>query len=123
MKSPVKSSAKLRSLRLFRAAALAVAATSTVAVFPPAQAVAAPEPSPVPLRWQLEFTPGPLRVAMVDIPGQGRRAFFYMPYKAVNNTGQTCTSRRSSSWRPTRATCSAPGAMCPPMWSARSWTF
>jgi hypothetical protein len=47
---------------------------------------AAPEPDPVPKRWELNFTPGPLRVAAVDV-GDGPRAYFYFTYKAVNNTG------------------------------------
>lgn len=56
----------------------------SVAVAP---AMAAPEPNPVPTRWQLDVVPGPLRVLTLDVPGVGPRAFFYMPYKVVNNTG------------------------------------
>jgi hypothetical protein len=48
---------------------------------------AAPEPDPVPKRWELNITPGPLRVATVDVPKIGPRAYFYFTYKAVNNTG------------------------------------
>jgi len=53
----------------------------------PAASLAAPEPSLVPTRWQLDITPGPLRVLTMDVPGEGPRAYFYMPYKVVNNTG------------------------------------
>lgn len=84
----MKSSVKHRFVRPIRALALAVAATTLVAVVPVPQAVAAPEPSPVPLRWQLDVIPGPLRVAMVEVPGEGMKSYFYMPYKVVNNTGQ-----------------------------------
>lgn len=54
----------------------------------PGAALAAPEPSPVPTRWQLDITPGPLRIITVNVPGEGTRAYFYMPYKVVNNTGE-----------------------------------
>lgn len=47
-------------------------------------AAAAPEPSPVPKRWELEFQPGPLRLAVVDT-ADGPRAFFYLTYKVTNN--------------------------------------
>jgi hypothetical protein len=47
----------------------------------------APEPDPVPKRWQLEVTPGPLRVSYVDA-ADGRGAYLYFTYTAVNNTGQ-----------------------------------
>lgn len=50
--------------------------------------LAAPEPSPVPLRWELDIEPGPLRLAMVDVPGDGLRAFLYLPYKVENHSGQ-----------------------------------
>lgn len=84
----MKSSVKHRLVRPIRALALCVAASTAILVATPATSVAAPEPSPVPLRWQLDLTPGPLRVAMFEVQGQGMRAFFYMPYKVVNNTGQ-----------------------------------
>ncbi len=48
--------------------------------------IGAPEPSPVPLRWQLDVEPGPLRLAMVEIPGEGLRAFLYLPYKVENHS-------------------------------------
>lgn len=54
----------------------------------PRTVLAAPEPSPVPLRWQLDVKPGALRLALVEVEGVGPRAFFYMTYDVVNNTGQ-----------------------------------
>ncbi|MCW5776615.1 MAG: hypothetical protein KIS87_09270 [Phycisphaeraceae bacterium] len=61
----------------------ALAASASVAA-----AFAAPEPAPVPKRWQLDLKPGPLRVASVDLPGEGPRAFFYLTYAVVNHTGE-----------------------------------
>lgn len=53
----------------------------------PATTLAAPEPDPVPKRWELNITPGPLRVMTVDTPETGPRSYFYFTYKAVNNSG------------------------------------
>ncbi|MGP1308741.1 MAG: hypothetical protein ACTS27_00900 [Phycisphaerales bacterium] len=74
------------SLSTLLAAAFAALPLAAISVAP--TAVAAPEPSPVPVRWQLDVTPGPLRVLKMDVPGEGPRSFFYMPYKVVNNTGE-----------------------------------
>lgn len=49
---------------------------------------AAPEPDPVPRRWQLELTPGPLRMVSMEVPGQGPRMYLYMTYSVVNNSGE-----------------------------------
>jgi hypothetical protein len=48
----------------------------------------APEPDPVPRRWQLEIEPGPLRMATFNLGEQGPRRFFYMTYRVINNSGQ-----------------------------------
>ena len=48
----------------------------------------APEPDPVPRRWQLDFEPGPLRITSVSVPGVGPRAYFYLTYRVTNNTGK-----------------------------------
>ena len=48
----------------------------------------APEPDPIPRRWQLDFTPGPLRVITVDVDGVGPRQYYYFTYKVVNGSGQ-----------------------------------
>jgi hypothetical protein len=46
----------------------------------------APEPDPIPRRWQLQIEPGPLRIATVD-GGQGPMNYFYMTYKVTNTSG------------------------------------
>lgn len=48
----------------------------------------APEPDPIPRRWQLAIEPGEMRVASVDVPGVGTRAYYFMTYK-VTNTSDT----------------------------------
>jgi hypothetical protein len=53
----------------------------------PTACIAAPEPDPVPKRWELNITPGPLRIMTIDDPETGPRSYFYFTYKAVNNTG------------------------------------
>ncbi len=47
----------------------------------------APEPDPIPRRWQLEIQPGPLRIATVDVKDEGPKAYFYMTYKVTNASG------------------------------------
>lgn len=53
-----------------------------------AMAGMAPEPDPVPRRWQLDIEVGALRIASVDVPNVGPRNYFYLTYKVVNNTGE-----------------------------------
>jgi hypothetical protein len=48
----------------------------------------APEPDPIPRRWQLSVEVGPLRVASIDLPGIGTRAYYYLTYKVTNATDQ-----------------------------------
>ena len=81
-RSPVSTLAR-RALPLLRTS-LAILACAVVGV----HAIGAPEPSPTPTRWQLDIQPGPLRVGMVDVRDVGPRAFFFMPYKVVNNSGE-----------------------------------
>lgn len=50
-------------------------------------AVAAPLPDPVPRKWEFRFEPGPLRVAVLETPEEGRKPFYYMTYYVENNTG------------------------------------
>lgn len=64
---------------------LAVALAAVLGLFMTAMA---PEPEPVPRRWQFDLKTGPLRVATVEVPEVGRRSYFYMTYKVTNNTGQ-----------------------------------
>ncbi len=68
---------------------LAVATLAAATIFAPAPvALAAPEPSAVPTRWELDLEPGPLRIGTVDVEGVGPRAFYYMTYKVANNTNE-----------------------------------
>jgi len=48
-------------------------------------AQAAPEPSPVPRRWQLDVECAPLRTVVLNVNGE-RRAYFYLAYKVTNNS-------------------------------------
>jgi hypothetical protein len=50
-------------------------------------ALAAPEPSPVPRRWQLDLACAPLRMTTVDTPS-GPQAFYYLTYRVTNNSPQ-----------------------------------
>ena len=46
----------------------------------------APEPDPIPRRWELMIEPGPMRIATVDIPDVGPRTYFYLTYKVTNTS-------------------------------------
>lgn len=48
----------------------------------------APEPDAIPTRWELDYQPGPLRVAMVTDANGSTRAYFYMTYRVTNYSGQ-----------------------------------
>ncbi|MCL4222724.1 MAG: hypothetical protein KJZ65_15300 [Phycisphaerales bacterium] len=47
----------------------------------------APEPDPVPTRWELNFQPGPLRVIRLEGGVSGPRHYFYMTYRVTNHSG------------------------------------
>lgn len=51
-------------------------------------AIAAPQPDPVPRRWQLDVRPGPARLAILETEDGSTRAFVYFTYYVENNTGQ-----------------------------------
>ncbi|MCA9312289.1 MAG: hypothetical protein KDA21_13830 [Phycisphaerales bacterium] len=53
----------------------------------PTGLLAAPEPEPVPRRWQLDVEPGELHVTVVNLPS-GPQAYFYLPYMVTNNSGE-----------------------------------
>ena len=53
-----------------------------------AQAALPPEPNPIPIRWQLDLDVGPLRVASVDVPGQGPMLYYFLTYTVTNNTDE-----------------------------------
>lgn len=50
-------------------------------------AIAAPEPDAIPTRWQLDVESGPLRLASVEVAGEGIKFFYYFTFKVTNNTG------------------------------------
>lgn len=75
-------------LSLPRLAVLLAVAAMGAALGWPARVVAGPEPSPVPKRWQLDVEVGPLRMASINVKGQGPRSYFYMTYRVVNNSGR-----------------------------------
>jgi len=52
-----------------------------------AAAARAPEPDPVPERWQLDLEVGQLRVTTVPTR-EGPRPFFYLTYQVTNNSGE-----------------------------------
>jgi hypothetical protein len=66
---------------------LAVSLMAVVAVFCTSAVARPPEPDPVPRRWQLDLKPGPLRLAVIDVPGKGQASYFYMTYKVTNTSG------------------------------------
>jgi hypothetical protein len=46
----------------------------------------APEPDPVPRRWQLAIEPGPLRIVSIDLPATGPRSYYFFTYKVTNSS-------------------------------------
>ncbi|RMH28404.1 MAG: hypothetical protein D6693_03890 [Planctomycetota bacterium] len=67
--------------------ALVCAGAACVGSTVPAQA--APQPDPVPRRWQLDVKPGPLRLALIQPEGlPAPRAYLYFTYYVENNTGE-----------------------------------
>lgn len=47
----------------------------------------APEPDPIPRRWQLAVEPGPLRIATVQTQA-GPQSFYFLTYKVTNTSDQ-----------------------------------
>lgn len=58
------------------------------AFLPVSAASAVPEPSPVPRAWEFEIRTSPLRIAEIDVPGEGRQSYYFMTYTVTNNTGE-----------------------------------
>lgn len=48
----------------------------------------APEPSPVPKRWQLDVDMGPLRVATIETENGIPGVYYYLTYTVTNNAGE-----------------------------------
>lgn len=72
------------SKRMGRALVIGCAALLAGAVVASA---AAPEPDPVPKRWQLDLQTGPLRVISVETDA-GPMSYYYMTYLVTNNSGE-----------------------------------
>lgn len=68
--------------------ALSVAGLSLVSVPAVNAMLAAPEPDPIPRRWQLDFKIGPLRMAKVAGKDGSVRSYLYLTYQVVNKTGE-----------------------------------
>ena len=64
------------------AAALGLGVMGLSVAGTPASA-AAPEPRPVPTRWEFTFEPGPLRLAWVETEN-GPAPYFYLTYRVTN---------------------------------------
>lgn len=47
-----------------------------------------PKPSVYPISWELKFDHSKAKRIVVDVPGQGNRAFWYMTYTVMNPTDQ-----------------------------------
>jgi len=67
---------------------LVVCALALVGVVAVTVVRAAPEPDPVPRRWEFRIEPGDLRLTCVSTQDEGPRAYFYMTYTVTNTTGQ-----------------------------------
>lgn len=80
---PARNARRLLAVPLAALAGLAVVATMWTT---PTAVWAAPEPAPIPKRWQLDVKTSPLRMALVDTPGGSPRAYFYLTYVVTNNT-------------------------------------
>ncbi len=48
----------------------------------------APEPDPIPTKWQLDLRPGDLRLVSLTNGADGPKAYAFLTYRVVNNTGQ-----------------------------------
>ncbi len=76
-----------RVLRVVRAGASSLAAMASLVVATSSlapSAWAAPEPSPLPKRWQLELKCSPVRLALVKGADGQDRPFFFMTYTVTN---------------------------------------
>lgn len=73
---------------LLRSTLIGLAALGAVALATPAGAADYPTPSVYPVSWQFKFTHGTPKRIVVDVPGQGPQAYYYLTYSITNNTGQ-----------------------------------
>lgn len=70
-----------------RVFALAICVLVGVGASVPSQGLWAPEPSPLPTRWEFDLAASPLRV--ISLPGSDgvSRSYYYMTYSVTNRTG------------------------------------
>jgi hypothetical protein len=76
-----------RLQRSILAAGVILAAAGAVGLLPAGSAQAAPEPSIVPISWELNLRHGPLERLIMTIDGK-QRTFWYMRYTVINNSGR-----------------------------------
>ncbi len=54
----------------------------------PSVASAVPEPKPVPVRWEFDFRPEPLRFVRLDVESEGPVWFAFLTYRVANHSGE-----------------------------------
>jgi hypothetical protein len=74
------------ALKFLAVTALALAGGAVALVAAAPVVAAAPEPAPIPKRWQLDIEPAPLRLTTAAHPDGTSRPYFYMTYEVVNNS-------------------------------------
>ncbi|MCC5822018.1 MAG: hypothetical protein LAT64_01885 [Phycisphaerales bacterium] len=72
--------------KLTRTIGVAALGLGVLGIVPTASAWLAPEPRPVPTRWEFTFEDGPLRLAWVETEGVSR-PYFYLTYRITNFWG------------------------------------
>jgi hypothetical protein len=72
---------------LLASVSIAVLALGTAAVLPVSHAVAAPQPSVVPVSWELTFKHGPVERLVTPVEGKNK-TFWFMRYTVSNNSGR-----------------------------------
>ncbi|MCC6428078.1 MAG: hypothetical protein IT435_14810 [Phycisphaerales bacterium] len=75
------------SIRRSRRAFGRVSLTAALAILTFGAAGLAPEPDPVPRKWQLDVKLGDLRLAKIETPGVGVKAYYYLTYTVTNASG------------------------------------
>jgi hypothetical protein len=86
IKSRCLCSALLSGLGLLLVVPMGAVSIGVMAGMAPAPSMA-PEPDPIPRRWQLAFEPGPLRIATVETAA-GPQSYYFMTYKVTNTSDQ-----------------------------------
>ena len=51
-------------------------------------AASAPQPEPVPTRWEFDLAPGAMRIAELTAPDGSRQSYFYLTYRVINYSGR-----------------------------------